>query len=167
MQRLLTVLLSITTAVALASCGGGNSNSSSSTTTTTAASPAASPSTSAATMKSATGGKSAMTGGKNGGAIFTANCQSCHQANGKGQPGAFPPLAGNSVVTGDAAKVIHIVKDGLTGKIMVGTQSYNGMMPSWKASLSNADIAAVVTYIRSSWGNHAPAVTTAQVAAVK
>jgi mono/diheme cytochrome c family protein len=63
--------------------------------------------------------------------------------------------------------VIHAVKYGLNGKIHVGTSDYNGMMPAWGQQLSNADIAAVITYVRSSWGNTAGAVTEAQVAAVK
>ena len=81
--------------------------------------------------------------------------------------GQFPPLAGNPVVTGDATKVIHIVKDGLQGTIHVNGGTYNGVMPVWKTQLKNADIAAVVTYIRSSWGNHASPVNEKQVAAVK
>jgi mono/diheme cytochrome c family protein len=99
--------------------------------------------------------------------VYTTNCSSCHQANGKGQTGVFPPLAGNTVVTGDPTKVIGIVKNGLSGKITVNGTTYNGQMPSWKATLSNNDIAAVITYVRSAWGNKASAVTPAEVAAVK
>lgn len=99
--------------------------------------------------------------------IFATNCASCHQASGKGQPGVFPPLAGNIVVTGSPAQVIHIVKDGLSGKIVVAGTTYNGQMPAWKGTLSDSDIAGVITYIRSSWGNHAGPVTTAQVTATK
>ena len=79
----------------------------------------------------------------------------------------FPPLAGNAVVTGPADKVIHIVKNGLSGKISVNGATFNGQMPAWKGTLSNADIANVITYVRSSWGNHASAVTESQVAATK
>ena len=102
-----------------------------------------------------------------GAKIYSSNCSSCHQANGKGQPGVFPPLAGNSVVTGPAAQVITIVKNGKSGKISVNGSTYNGQMPAWKGTLSNKDIAAVITYIRSSWGNHASAVTEAQVSSTK
>jgi mono/diheme cytochrome c family protein len=97
--------------------------------------------------------------------VYNQNCSSCHQPNGQGLPSSFPPLAGNPTVTGDAAEVIHIVKYGKSGPIKVGTAQYNGMMPAWGQSLSNADIAAVVTYIRSAWGNKASPVTEAQVAA--
>jgi len=98
----------------------------------------------------------------NGAAVYSTNCSSCHQSDGKGAIG--PPLAGNALVTGDPAKVIHIVKNGLTGTISVNGKTFNGQMPAWKGTLSNNDIAGVITYIRSSWGNKASAVTTAQVA---
>ena len=98
----------------------------------------------------------------NGAAVYSTNCSSCHQSDGKGAIG--PPLAGNALVTGNPAKVIHIVKNGLTGTISVNGKTFNGQMPAWKGTLSNNDIAGVITYIRSSWGNKASAVTTAQVA---
>ncbi len=170
MQRTVPVLLAAAAIVVTAAgCSGGKNKSSSttSTTTTTAASPGTSPAGSPAaspamTPKNPTMGKPMAAVG-NGSTIYNTNCSSCHQANGKGQPGAFPPLAGNSTVTGSPDKVIHIVKNGLTGKITVGSSTYNGQMPAWKGTLSDADIAHVVSYIRSSWGNHASAVTAAQV----
>ncbi len=100
-----------------------------------------------------------------GATVYQTNCSSCHQASGQGLAGTFPPLAGNPVVTGSAAPVIHIVKDGLTGQISVKGGTYTGQMPAWGQTLSNADIAAVLTYVRSAWGNAASAVTPAQVAA--
>lgn len=80
--------------------------------------------------------------------------------------GQFPPLAGNPVVNGPATAVIHIVKNGLTGPVKVEGVTYNGMMPAWK-QLKPAEIAAVITYVRSSWGNHGTPVTEAQVNATK
>lgn len=109
------------------------------------------------------GAASAAAGAK----VYSTNCSSCHQATGKGQPGVFPPLAGNPVVTGDPAKVIHVVKNGLSGKVVVNGTTYNGQMPAWKGTLSDSDIAAVVSYIRTSWGNKGTAVTAAQVTAAK
>ena len=103
----------------------------------------------------------------NGAQVYANNCSSCHQAQGTGTPGAFPPLAKNPVVVGDAAKVIHIVKYGLQGAVKVNGQSYNGQMPKWQGTLTDAQIASVVSFVRSSWGNHASAVATAQVSAVK
>ncbi|MBV8601331.1 MAG: cytochrome c [Candidatus Eremiobacteraeota bacterium] len=102
-----------------------------------------------------------------GKAIYDGKCASCHQANGQGLASTFPPLAGNKDVTGDPTKVITSVVKGVNGSITVNGKSYNGAMPAWRGQLSDADIAAVVTYIRSSWGNKASAVTEKQVAAVK
>ncbi len=111
--------------------------------------------------------QSAATNASPGETAYTANCASCHQANGKGLTGSFPPLAGNPAVTGDPTKLIHIVKYGLSGRIMVGPDSFNGIMPPWASQLSDDAIAGVVTYIRTSWGNKAGAVTAAEVGAVK
>ena len=101
-----------------------------------------------------------------GASVFAADCATCHQINGQGSPGAFPPLAGNPVVTGDASKVIHIVKYGLSGPLKVAGKQYSGMMPAWNGQISDAEIAAAITYIRSSWGNSATPVTPGQVSAV-
>ena len=102
-----------------------------------------------------------------GKAIYDGKCASCHQATGQGIPTTFPPLAGNKDVTGDPAKVIAAVAKGVNGAITVNGKAYSGAMPAWRGQLTDADIAAVVTYIRSSWGNKASAVTEKQVSAVK
>lgn len=75
--------------------------------------------------------------------IYAANCVACHQANGKGVPGAFPALDGSAVVTGPKAGQMKIVMDG------------KGAMPAWKGVLSDTEIAAVVTYTRNAWSNKA------------
>ncbi len=99
--------------------------------------------------------------------IYGENCSACHGANGAGMPGMFPPLAGNSMVAGSPDKVIAAVKNGLTGATTVNGKTYNGSMPAWKGKLTDAQIADVITYIRSSWGNSAGAVTEAQVTGAK
>ncbi len=101
----------------------------------------------------------------NGASVYTANCITCHGAKGEGVPGSFPPLAANPFVTGDPKPVIGVVVNGLSGKIDVKGQSYSGQMPAWKGTLTNAQIADVITYIRNAWGNKASTVTEAQVAA--
>jgi mono/diheme cytochrome c family protein len=101
-----------------------------------------------------------------GASMYLATCASCHQPDGKGMGSTFPPLAGNALVTGDPAKVIRVVKYGLTGPTVVAGKTYNGMMPAWSPQLTDANIALTVTYIRASWGNHASAVTAPQVRAV-
>lgn len=104
----------------------------------------------------------------NGSKVFQTNCSSCHGATGQGLPGAFPPLANNPTVTGDPNKVIGIVLNGLHGSISINGATYNGQMPAWKGTLSNADVADVITYIRGSLGNNkASAVTQAQVSGYK
>ncbi|MBC5826212.1 MAG: cytochrome b N-terminal domain-containing protein, partial [Candidatus Eremiobacteraeota bacterium] len=99
--------------------------------------------------------------------VYATNCASCHNANGQGLPGTFPPLAGNTFVTGDAGKVINVLQHGLVGAINVNGKQFNGAMPAWQSKLSPAEIAAVITYIRSTWGNKAAPVTEAQVRAHK
>lgn len=110
--------------------------------------------------------KKTNSAGPAGAGIYAADCATCHQIDGKGSPGAFPPLAGNAVVTGDPARVIRIVKYGLSGTLRVDGTQYNGEMPAWGTQISPREIAAAITYIRSAWGNSAGAVTAEQVNAV-
>jgi len=74
--------------------------------------------------------------------VFAGNCAACHQANGKGVPGAFPALDGSKVVNGPKTAQIALVLSGKPGTAMT----------PWK-QLSDADLAAVITYTRNSWGN--------------
>jgi mono/diheme cytochrome c family protein len=143
-------------------------NSLPSATTRSPAAPAAANSTAApasAPQPAANGDQAAAqpAGGGNGPAVFARTCQTCHQANGQGMPNAFPPLAGSPIVQGDKAKFIRLVLRGLQGPITVEGKKFNGMMPP-QGSLSDADLAAVMTYERSNFGNHADAVTAAEVA---
>ncbi len=97
-----------------------------------------------------------------------ANCAACHQANGLGAPGQFPPLAGSEWVLAESpARIVRLVLHGISGPITVSGQSFNAAMPPWGAVLSDDDIAAVVTYIRSEWGNKASPVTAEQVKAIR
>jgi cytochrome c6 len=84
--------------------------------------------------------------------IFAQNCSACHQLTGKGIPGAFPALAGDSFVQGTPDKVALTLLNG------------RGGMPSFRNDLSDAQIAAVISYVRSAWGNQAPPVDAALVA---
>ena len=102
-----------------------------------------------------------------GGAIFTSLCAACHQATGLGLPGVFPPLAGSEWVVGKADTVIAIVLHGVNGPIEVKGQTYQGAMPAFGATLGDAEIAAVLTHIRSQWGNAAAAIDTETVAAAR
>ena len=95
----------------------------------------------------------------NGAQVYSANCVSCHGEQGAGVAGAFPAMAGNKAVLGDDKYLSNVLLYGLQGQINVNGQVYNGVMPAWAASLTDAEIAAVITHIRVSWGNTAPAVT--------
>lgn len=102
-----------------------------------------------------------------GKAIFNLNCAACHRPTGEGG-GPYPPLARNPDVSQvDSARVIETVLNGRTGPITVNGKQYGGNMPSWRNQLSDAEIAAVLTYVRSAWGNSAPAVSGDQVAAAR
>lgn len=97
--------------------------------------------------------------------LFSANCSVCHQATGEGLPGAFPPLRGDAVVTdANSAKHIHTVLFGLEGAT-VGGVKYESAMPPFSTVLNDADIATIINYERSSWGNHGKFVTAQDVAA--
>jgi mono/diheme cytochrome c family protein len=100
---------------------------------------------------------------RRGAQIFSSTCAACHQAQGEGTP-TYPPLAGSEWVNGAESRLIRIVMHGLTGDVEVQGQVYNGAMPAWGATLSDAEIAAVLTYIRASFGNQSLPVTTATVA---
>jgi mono/diheme cytochrome c family protein len=90
-----------------------------------------------------------------GAKLFAQNCSACHQLTGKGIPGAFPALDGDVLVQGPPTGPVNVLLHG------------RGGMPSFKGELSNDQIASVLTYVRSAWGNHAPAISPAVVADVR
>lgn len=142
------------TALLLVACGGGDSAASGS-----APVPGASPSVSTAAAS-----------GPDGQALYQQRCSSCHQANGQGSPGVYPPLAGSEyAVAKDAGVPIRIVIHGIQGPLTVKGQQFNSLMPAYGLgiTMSDAEVAAVLSYVRSSWGNKASAVTAADVARVR
>ena len=96
--------------------------------------------------------------------LFGAKCAACHQASGLGVAGVFPPLAGAEWVLGSEKVLISILLHGVQGELEVKGNKYNGAMPAFGA-LADAELAAVLSYIRSDWGNQAAPVTAAAVAA--
>lgn len=109
---------------------------------------------------------SAGAAGKVDGAqLYTAQCVACHQATGKGLPGVFPPLADSEWVTGNPAVTIQIILHGVTGEMTVGGTTYNGAMPTFKDKLNDTEIAAVVSHIRTHFGNSADEVDAERVKA--
>ncbi|MFO1488216.1 MAG: cytochrome c [Verrucomicrobiota bacterium] len=104
-----------------------------------------------------------------GKSVYGKTCVACHQATGMGAAGQFPPLAGSEWVSeADPGRIIRLVLNGLQGPITVKGQNYNNVMVPWN-SLSDEDIAAVITYIRGNkeWGNNASPVTPERVKAVR
>ncbi len=98
-----------------------------------------------------------------GASIYYKFCSACHQVDGKGAGGRFPPLAGTDWVTGDKDRLIQIILEGMEGTIEVNGTQYSGLMPQ-HSFLSDSEIADVLTYIRSDFGNNASAVEAAEVA---
>jgi cytochrome c6 len=90
-----------------------------------------------------------------GAKLFADNCAACHQPRGQGVPGAFPKLAGSSFVQGPGHQVVRIVTHG------------KGGMPTFRNDLNAEQVAAVVSYIRTSWGNKGAPVTVADARAVR
>ena len=101
-----------------------------------------------------------------GKALFLTHCSACHQASGLGIPGAFPPLAASGRVTSKPENLVKIVLLGITGKLTVQGTTYAGQMPPF-AQLSDAEIAAIGSYERSSFGNVVAPFDAALVAKVR
>src|SRR5688572_23972784 len=102
-----------------------------------------------------------------GAKVYATVCSSCHQANGQGVPGAFPPVAESQWVTGDPARLVKIILHGVMGEMEVAGEIYAGMMPPWGGGLNDAEVAAVATYVRSNFGNEADPVTADLVAQIR
>lgn len=101
----------------------------------------------------------ALPDGKN---LYMQTCAACHQADGKGLPGAFPPLAASSVVTDkDPETIVRIILQGYDAR------AEYAVMPPFADQLTDEEIAAIVSFERSSWGNQAPPINPAEVAAIR
>ncbi len=97
-----------------------------------------------------------------GKAVYDQYCMACHQADGSGVPGMHPPLSAGSWANKGKKEIIGIVLNGLSGKIEVDGEIYNNLMPS-HAHLTDRQIADVLSYIRSHFGNQADAITADEV----
>jgi mono/diheme cytochrome c family protein len=92
---------------------------------------------------------------EDGASLFQQNCAACHQPKGQGVPGAFPPLAGNKFVQGDPKGPAYVLTHG------------RGGMPNFSGDLDDQQMAAILSYVRSAWGNRAAALEPALVASVR
>ena len=147
-------------ALAAIGCGKGNEQQ------TSGNAPAQAGAT-AAPASGASASAGAQTASAESGAQIFQRCATCHQPTGLGVAGTYPPLAGSEWVNAaDPATPISIILHGFTGPITVRGQSFTSTMPPYGTGqpMSDAEVAAVLTYERSSWGNHASAVTPQQVA---
>src|SRR4051812_5592934 len=99
---------------------------------------------------------------KAGQVLFAGTCSVCHQANGAGLPGVFPPLAKSDYLAADIKRAIGFVLRGLTGKVTVNGQEYNSVMPPMN-QLNDDEVANILTYVINSWGNPGGAVSTDDV----
>lgn len=88
-----------------------------------------------------------------GKAVYTKYCLACHQADGSGVPGMYPPLGTGSWADKEPKELIAVMMKGLSGKIEVNGETFNGFMPS-QAQLTDEEIADVLSYVRSSFGNN-------------
>lgn len=109
-----------------------------------------------------------LTGGEvkaevRGDMVYAGVCQACHQADGKGVEGKYPPLAGSEWLNRDSFTPARIVLFGLEGEIQVKGLGFNNKMPQFHDKLSNDEIAAAISFARSSFGNKAAGVTPSEV----
>ena len=96
--------------------------------------------------------------------IYEQNCANCHQKDGKGLQNLYPPIAGSDFLR-NKEQVILIIKNGMTGEMIVNGKTYNQPMPA-NSQLQNLDIAEVVTYIYNGWADEKKVTTTEEVANV-
>lgn len=103
--------------------------------------------------------------------VFTQNCAVCHQANGEGVAGQFPPLVASEWVLSNEwhgdNHLVKVVLNGLQGVVTVKGSQYNNVMAPWGKVLKDDQIAAVLTYVRNEWGNKADPITPEFVAKVR
>ena len=98
--------------------------------------------------------------------LFQGTCSTCHQANGEGIPGVFPPLAKSDFLMADAQRSVEVVLNGKSGPIVVNGKEYNSVMPPM-SQLNDDEIAYILTYVRNSWGNKGEAITSETVTAAR
>ncbi|MDX1666255.1 MAG: PQQ-dependent sugar dehydrogenase [Saprospiraceae bacterium] len=98
--------------------------------------------------------------------LYNTYCGTCHQQDGRGAPGRFPPLTATDWVSGDKERLIKIVLNGMQGEVEVEGTTYNSIMPSHQY-LSDEEIATILTYIRQNFGNEAGEVSAEEVKMVR
>lgn len=110
-----------------------------------------------------TASSSTLSSAERGQQIYQSTCQACHQPSGTGIGTTFPPLDGSEWVNGDPETLCAIILHGINGEIEVKGKKFTGVMPTFKEQLKPEDIAAVATFIRSSWSNKSPEIDVSMV----
>ncbi|MDP2316358.1 MAG: copper-containing nitrite reductase [Pseudomonadota bacterium] len=103
---------------------------------------------------------------KAGEALFAGTCSTCHQADGKGLEGVFPPLAGSDYLLADKQRAIGVVINGLNGPVTVNGKDYTSVMPPM-SQLNADEVANILTYVLNAWGNDGGVVSAAEVTSVR
>jgi nitrite reductase (NO-forming) len=103
---------------------------------------------------------------KAGEQLFAGTCSVCHQANGAGLPGVFPPLAKSDFLAADVKRAVNIVLKGFSGKVTVNSNEYNSVMPPMN-QLNDDEVANILSYVLNSWGNPGGRVTSDEVKAAR
>jgi nitrite reductase (NO-forming) len=98
-----------------------------------------------------------------GKALFAGTCSTCHQPNGEGMGGVFPPLAASSVLKASPKRIVDIMMHGLNGAITVNGKEYNSTMPA-QTQLTDDEIANIGTFVLNSWGNPGGRISKEEVA---
>lgn len=101
-----------------------------------------------------------------GKALFAGTCSTCHQAEGQGMPGVFPPLAASDYIAADAKALPRVILHGLQGRVLVNGKDYNSVMPPM-AQLTDDEVANISTYVLNSWGNPGGRISKADAAAIR
>lgn len=120
-------------------------------------------STSKTTTSSASSLKNSITRGQT---VYTKFCLTCHQIDGSGVPNLNPPLTPNKWTQGSKTVLIEQVIKGSNGKVEIDGDTFHNTMPPM-ATLTDQQIADVLTYVRNNFGNKASQVTPAEVKAVR
>jgi nitrite reductase (NO-forming) len=103
---------------------------------------------------------------KAGGVLYNGTCSVCHQQNGEGLEGVFPPLANSDYLMSDSRRAIEVVLNGLSGEVVVNDSTFNSVMPPM-SQLNDDEIANILTFALNSWGNEGDAVSANDVAEVR
>ena len=100
---------------------------------------------------------------KAGQALFTGTCSTCHQPNGEGMAGVFPPLAKSDLIAANPKRIADILLHGLAGPVTVNGKDYNSVMPPM-SQLTDDEVANIGTYVLNSWDNPGGRISKAEVA---